>query len=39
MHQNDTAGNKIFLLAGVEVYIMKIFASCSFAYIYKKQLS
>gem|GEM_PF-6277808 len=34
--ERKTAYNKIFLLAGVEVYIMKIFASCSFAYIYKK---
>ena len=25
-------------ISGVEVSIMKIFASCSFCYIYKKQL-
>ncbi len=26
-------------ISGVEVYIIKIFANCSFCYIYKNQLS
>lgn len=37
--EKSNTDNSVFLLSGVEVYILKIFASCSFRYIYKDQLS